>query len=208
MPTRRDRQPLTFGTTRLEAFSDGVFAIAITLLVLELEVPDAPSGSLSHALAAEWPSYLAYLISFATIGAAWIAHQAITEHVERADAGFLRLNLLVLLAISFVPFPTKVVAARIHEEAAERVAVSLYGAVLLASALLMAVLWRYARRRALVREDVDDATVDALSRRLEPGVVGYVLVIVGSYLAPRVALVGYLVLAVFLLLPTRRPASS
>jgi len=188
----------------MEAFSDGVFAIAITLLVLELDVPERAGQSMWEAIGSQWPSYLAYLISFSTVGANWIAHNAITDHLERVDPGFLRLNLLLLLAVSFLPFPTKLVAERIEEEEAERVAVSLYGVVLLASAVLLAVLWRYARSRGLLRETMDEQLKDAMSRRLEPGVMGYVVVIVGSYFAPRIALVCYFVVSVYLLVPVRR----
>ncbi len=188
----------------MEAFSDGVFAIAITLLVLELEVPERAGQSMWEALGSQWPSYLAYLISFATVGAYWIAHNAITDHLDRVDAVLLRLNLLLLLSISFMPFPTKLVAQRIREEEAERVAVSLYGVAMLTSAVLLAVLWRYARSHGLLSPDLTDELVQGMTRRLEPGVVGYVVVIVASYLAPLLALVGYLVVSVYLLVPLRR----
>ena len=95
------------GTTRLEAFSDGVIAIAITLLVLELAV--ATEGSALHRLLHAWPSYLAYVVSFATIGAAWLGHTSITDRLTKANLGLLRINLLVLLLIAFLPFPTKLV---------------------------------------------------------------------------------------------------
>jgi uncharacterized membrane protein len=94
----------------MEAFSDGVFAIAITLLVLEISVREGASEDLLGAFLEQWPSYLAYLVSFATIGAAWLAHSTITHYLHGVDAVFLRVNLLLLLLISFLPFPTGLVA--------------------------------------------------------------------------------------------------
>ncbi len=99
-----------FRTGRLEAFSDGVFAIAVTLLVLDIAVTGDAGRDLLRAIGSLWPSYLAYVASFSTIGAAWLGHNAITEYLERADAAFVRLNLLLLLLVSFLPFPTRLVA--------------------------------------------------------------------------------------------------
>ena len=133
MPADEDtpRGGRSFGKGRLEAFSDGVFAIAITLLVLEIAVhpPGSPLEQVLHA----WPSYLGYVISFLTIGAAWLGHTALTERLTRSDPIFLRINLLVLLVVTFLPFPTRLVADSLHEGTdAERVAVTVYGLTLLA----------------------------------------------------------------------------
>jgi hypothetical protein len=104
-----DSQPRAPGyrTGRMEAFSDGVFAIAVTLLVLEIAVPAGSGDDLLGALGDQWPSYLGYLVSFATIGAVWFAHTVITEYLDHADSVLIRLNLLLLLVVSFLPFPTK-----------------------------------------------------------------------------------------------------
>ena len=104
-----------FRTGRLEAFSDGVFAIAVTLLILDIGVSGTAGHDLGAAIRGLWPSYLAYVASFSTIGAAWLGHNAITEYLERTDAAFVRLNLLLLLAISFLPFPTRLVAEYIRQ---------------------------------------------------------------------------------------------
>ena len=97
-------------TRRLEAFSDGVFAIAITLLVLDITVPAGSEDDLLAAVLNQWPSYLAYVVSFATIGVAWLEHNAITDYMDYADAMVVRVNLLLLLLISFLPFPTRLIA--------------------------------------------------------------------------------------------------
>src|SRR5579862_233807 len=123
-------------TGRLEAFSDGVFAIAITLLVLDIAVPASAEAHLLRSVADLWPSYLGYVVSVSTIGAMWLGHVAITEYLERTDVGFVRLNLLLLLVIAFLPFPTRLFADYIGKDSPERVAATVYGlSLLLASTL-------------------------------------------------------------------------
>jgi uncharacterized membrane protein len=134
---------------RMEGFSDGVFGFAITLLVLDLALrpPGTPLQRVLHG----WPSYLAYVISFLTIGGTWLLHTALTDQLARADSLFLRLNLLVLLVVVFLPFPTKLVADALHEHdtSGERVYVTMYGLTLLAIRLLGAALDAYARHEHL-----------------------------------------------------------
>src|SRR6478672_13622924 len=165
MNTEESPQPRRrgFRTGRLEAFSDGVFAIAITLLILDIGVSSNAGHDLLHAIRGLWPSYLAYVASFSTIGAAWLGHNAITEYLDRADAAFVRLNLLLLLFISFLPFPTRLVAEFIRQDKAERVAVTFYGIILLLSSTLLLVLWRYAVRAKLVRPDLADEEIELLT---------------------------------------------
>ena len=183
------RRGLTTG--RLEAFSDGVIAIAITLLVLDIAVPASAEAHLLRSVADLWPSYLGYLVSFATIGAMWLGHNAITEYLERADVGFMRLNLLLLLAIAFLPFPTRLFAEFIGKDSPERVAVTIYGLSLLLTSALLLALWRYAVRNQLVRPDTSDQEVQLLTRRLTPGLAGYVILILAGLFIPVVAVIGY-----------------
>jgi hypothetical protein len=103
-----EARPAGMAKGRMEAFSDGVFSIAATLLVLDLAV--RPPGSPVHQFIRAWPSYLAYLISFLTIGGTWVAHHGLTDRLDRVDSLFLRLNLLLLLFVAFPPFPTELVA--------------------------------------------------------------------------------------------------
>ena len=111
-----------------------MFAIAITLLVLDFAIH--PPGSPLHQVLHIWPSFVAYLISFLTIGAAWLGHTALTDRLARTDSVFLRLNLLLLLAVTFLPFPTGLVGEALREPSSERVFVTLYGCTLLAIRLL------------------------------------------------------------------------
>ena len=120
-----------WGTGRIEAFSDGVFAIAITLLILEVAVPESEFGNLWRGIGDQWPSYLAYATSFITIGGIWMVHHGIFRRLQYANAWVMRLNLALLMAVSFLPFPTKLMAEAIHDTDAERAAVIFYGATLL-----------------------------------------------------------------------------
>ena len=188
-------------TGRLEAFSDGVFAIAITLLVLELAVPAGSEDDLLGALADEWPAYLAYFVSFSTVGAVWFMHTVITEYLDHADSVLIRLNLLLLLVVSFLPFPTKLLGEYIHEFDPERIAATVYGINLLLSVVMVSVTWRYAVRGQLVRPDLSDEDVQTLTKRLTPTLGLYVVMILVGLFLPVLAVFGYLALALFILVP-------
>jgi uncharacterized membrane protein len=192
-----------YGTARMEAFSDGVFAIAITLLVLEIGLPPNANEDLLGAILAQWPSYLAFAVSFSTIGAIWIAHSAITEHLDRADPNLLRLNLLLLLVVSFLPFPTRLLAEHIEFRDAERVAVTIYGVWLLFASAMLSVLWRYALHAKLISDTSRDEEIQLLTRRLTPGLAGYLVLLATGLVVPFVAVIGYLAIAIFFLVPAR-----
>ena len=197
-------QRIRLRADRMEAFSDAVFAIAITLLVLEISVPASNEGDLLQALIAEWPSYLAYFVSFSTIGAIWLGHTAMTEFLREVSPGFLRLNLLLLLFVAFLPFPTHLLAANTASAGDERVAVTLYGLVLLINALCLSALWRFALREDLVHVDRTDVDYRLLTRRLTPGLAFYLVFIVVGLFIPTVAVFGYLLVAIGLLIPLRQ----
>ena len=152
-------------TGRTEAFSDGVFAIAITLLVLEIGIPASEFDDLWSAIFHEWPAYLGYATSFLTIGGLWLAHHGIFRRLRYANNAVMRINLLLLMAVSFLPYPTKLVAEAIRDESAERAAAIFYGLCLLAIALLFSALWgAVARDRELLRPEVSDEEVNAILR--------------------------------------------
>jgi uncharacterized membrane protein len=190
-------------TGRLEAFSDSVFAFAVTLLVLDLAVPAVSQRNLLSALGGQWQAYLAYVVSFATIGAVWIGHSLITEYLERADGTLVRLNLLLLLLVSFLPFPTRLLAHYIAVDSSEKVAATIYGLTLLCTAGLLSVLWRYALHEHLVVPDADDTELSILTQRLTPGLAGYVLLLGLGLVVPVVAVIGYFLLALFYIIPFR-----
>jgi uncharacterized membrane protein len=194
-------------TGRLEAFSDGVFAIAITLLVLDIAVPASAEAHLLRSIANLWPSYLGYVTSVSTIGAIWLGHVAITEYLERTDVGFVRLNLLLLLVIAFLPFPTRLFAEFIGTDSPERVAATIYGLSLLLASTLLLVLWRYALRNRLVRPDAADEELQLLTKRLTPGLAGYLVLIIAGLFIPDLAVTGYLAIALYGIIPFRGSGS-
>jgi uncharacterized membrane protein len=195
--------PRGLGTGRLEAFSDGVFAIAITLLVLDIALPASASKHLLRSVGDLWPTYLAYVASFSTIGATWLGHNAITEYLDRVDPVFIRLNLLLLLVVAFLPFPTKLFADYIGHNTLERISATFYGVTLLLCSTLLMVLWRYAVRKGLVRPDAADEEIDFLTQRLTPGLAGYLVLIIAGLFIPIVAVIGYLAVALYYIVPTR-----
>ena len=200
-----DQKPGPDGTlskTRMEAFSDGVIAIAITLLVLDLAVrpPGSPLEQFWHG----WPSYLAYVVSFLTIGAAWIAHNALTDRLERTDTLLLRLNLLFLMLVAFLPFPTRLVADGLHEDVAgERVATVVYGLTLLAIRLMFFVMDTYTRREGLLLPGAADPDLQEERRKFRYVVVGYSATIVVAIFFPFAAVALYFAIAIFLVVPFR-----
>jgi uncharacterized membrane protein len=138
---------------RLEAFSDGVFAIAITLLILDVRVDREPGRSLAHSLGRATPEIVAYAATFLQIGIMWANHHALFRIVERVDQLLLLANLLLLGCVSFLPVPTRLLAE--HTTGADaRTAMALYGATLTACAVSFNIIWRYAVRRRLLVEGV------------------------------------------------------
>jgi uncharacterized membrane protein len=185
----------------MEAFSDGVFSIAATLLVLDIAL--RPPGKPLEQVLRAWPAYVGYLISFLTIGAAWLAHSALTDRLTRADSLLLRINLLLLLVVAFLPFPTKLIAEALHNTDEERVFVTVYGLTLLVIRLLIFALDAYARREHLYAPRQADEDLQTERRQLWPSLAGYVIAILIGLAAPTVAVVLYFALAVFLVVPFR-----
>jgi uncharacterized membrane protein len=188
--------------TRLEAFSDGVMAIAITLLVLDLAL--RPPGSPLHQFLEGWPSYLAYVVSFLTIGAAWIDHNALTDRLARVDTVLLRINLLFLLLIAFLPFPTRLVSESLHESTSpERVATVVYGVTLLAIQLVFYCLDAYARREHLLEAGAEPPDLRSERRKFRFAVIGYTVTILLAFVVPAIAVAFYFGIAIFLVVPFR-----
>src|SRR5690242_6700675 len=145
-------------TARILAFSDGVFAIAITLLILELKVPQVETGLLD-ALRAEWPSYLSYIMSFIVIGVIWAQHHHVySTLIVRADHVFVLINVLFLMWVAFLPFPTGVVAEHLENTHTAPTAMAFYTGTFLFGAVIYQLFWRYARHGyRLLAQDADPA---------------------------------------------------
>lgn len=163
-------------TNRIEAFSDGVFAIAVTLLVLELKVPqlaeEAGSGELWSALLHRWPSYAAYLVSFMTILIVWVNHHRLFTIIQRSDSRFLFINGLLLLVVTTIPFLTALLA-EFFEKPSASVACAIYSGMFVLLALAFNAFWRYAYRNHLLARTVTAQQITAISRSLWFGPLTY-----------------------------------
>jgi uncharacterized membrane protein len=170
---------------RLEAFSDGVFAIAITLLVLELSVPKGhPEGGLWAALGREWPSFFAYLVSFLVIGIMWVNHHAVFDKVRAVDRAVLFANLALLLFVSLIPFPTRLVAEYLTTRDAS-VAMAVYSSTMVGSAVGYNLLWLAVTRDAgILHEHLDRVAHRAAIRRFGVGVLVYLATVGLSFVNP------------------------
>jgi len=166
---------MTEDTTRLEAFSDGVFAIAITLLVLELRVPGgSENAELWAGLRALWPSYLAFVLSFFVILLMWVNHHELLRLLQAVDYPLLFANGFVLLMVTFVPFPTAVLAQHLVTPAA-RAAVGFYCGTFIVVGISWALLFRVMVGRGLIAPDVDAATIARIGRANLIGPLVYIL---------------------------------
>jgi len=186
---------------RVEVFSDGVFAIAITLLVLDISIAPSDYDHLRHALLHEWPAYLAYVTSFLTVGSVWIAHHNLFSRLGFIDPVLLRLNLVLLMAAAFLPFPTSVLAQALHHGGtAERTAVVFYGA----TALLIELLLRRAERYANSQQNLQIEPTTAIRehgpvkgwRRWVSTLLYAAAILFGVFLFPKVAVIGYLAVGI------------
>jgi uncharacterized membrane protein len=161
---RADPPSVHRDTGRLVAFSDGVFAITITLLILEIRPPE-DDERLLHGLLALWPSYLAYAVTFLFIGQVWANHHVMFDHIRAADRTMLLLNTLLLMVVAFLPFATSVLAGALRRGHDQRTAVVFYGIAFTLTALTFNAVWQYARRRRLLSEALDAAGATAIGQR-------------------------------------------
>jgi uncharacterized membrane protein len=184
-------------TTRLEAFSDGVFAIAITLLILEIRVPPFEDGPLWPALLALWPSYLAYAISFGTILIMWLNHHALLKVIRRVDNAFILLNGVLLMAITFVNFPTAVLAAHIDQPDAQ-IAALFYSGTYVITAIIFNILWRYAsHNHRLLYPKFEQALVRDITRQFRIGPLMYLVAFLAAFVSVPVSVGINAALAIF-----------
>lgn len=188
---------------RLDAFTDGVLAIVITILVLELKVPPvSESADLWHALTGEWRDYAGYLISFVFVGGIWITHSSATSYIKRADGVVFRLNLVILFFVSLLPFLTSLMTTHLGESG-ENLAVALYGADLFIASGLLSVFIGYAAHHPdLAADDLADESLRSIEVRRRALLVGQCLAVLLALFWPNGAVALYLVLSfAFLILP-------
>jgi uncharacterized membrane protein len=188
-------------TSRLETFSDGVFAIAITLLVLLFETPELHGEeSLGHVLLDQWPSYVSYVVSFVTIGIIWVNHHTIFRLVGRVDRVFLFVNVLFLMCVAFIPYPTAVISRYVRSDDASAAAV-MYGLSLTATAICFNALWQYAARGfRLLAADADRREVAGITRSYWPGAFLYAGATAVALVSATASVALFLLLALFYVL--------
>jgi uncharacterized membrane protein len=189
-------------SARIEAFSDNVFAVAITLLILEIRIPDGSSSNLLIQLIKQWPSYLAFFISFAFIGIMWTNHHRLFTYIHRSNDTLLFLNLLLLLGVCVVPFSTAVLAKNLGNSG-QRAATVLYNAVYFVISLLFNLLWRYcvAKDHYMLGEHVDIHSARKLSFQYGFGPLLYLFCVVLAWISIYASLVMNCLMALFFALP-------
>jgi uncharacterized membrane protein len=187
-------------TSRLEAFSDGVFAIAITILIFDIKAP-TNTQHLLPALLALWPSYLGYVLSFLLVGLLWVNHHVMFEHIVKADRLLMFVNTVLLLVVAFVPFATSVLAATFRSGAGENIAVALYGVTLTAAGLLFNAIWSHADRGGLFDEGVTARGIRRMTKRILFGPAMYAIGAIIGFFLPVVGVVVYALLILFYWLP-------
>jgi uncharacterized membrane protein len=195
-------------TSRTEAFSDGVFAIAATLLVLELKIPRVEAGELLGALLEQWPSYATYAVSFLTIGIIWVNHHTIMDRVRRVDRPLLFINLVFLMLLAAIPFPTALLADYLNEGHDDRLAAAIYGGTMWAMGLAICAIWAYVVRGDLLHEGVDRDLARSSLRIFALGIPAYPLGVVISALNAELGLVVYALVALFYMFDALPPLNQ
>ena len=195
-------------TSRLETFADGVMAIAITLLILEVKSPDVEGSRLTAALAHQWPSYAAYVVSFLTIGIIWVNHHHMFKLVERSTHAFLMLNVVFLMTIAALPWPTALVAEHLRDSG-RTIAAVVYGLTMVSVAIMFNVVWWYASKDLrLLDQRLDAQALRKATRNYLVGPIVYGIATLVALVNPWVSLAIYAALAVYWLLPGTGPRSS
>ena len=184
--------------SRVEAFADGIFAFAATLLILNLAVTEG--SPLGRQLVEIWPSYAAYAVSFTTIGVIWMNHQLVMHQISHVNRLFLVLNVLFLMLIAFIPFPTRLLALHINHDGGEAAALA-YGITLTLTAVLFNAMWRYATWSGrLIRSDADPKVLRGISRSYVIGPIVYLAATLVALFSPLASAGLYAAIAVFYVL--------
>ena len=190
-------------TNRLEAFSDGVFAVAITLLILEINVPEGEH--LWHDLKEEWPSFASFFVSFWVIGIIWVNHHGLLDHIKRTDRPVLYLNLLVLMTVVFIPFSTALMADHLKSGADEKVAALVYALAFLAMGIAFNLFWTYiVKHRRELGVEIPDEEVRRMSVGFMIGSPIYLVAVIMAFISPAVVLIIIPAVAVYYMLAGMR----
>jgi uncharacterized membrane protein len=204
---RRSQAVAGLTTGRITAFSDGVFSIAITLLVLNLQVPKGSTHlpDLLNKLQALWPNLMSYILSFVIIGIYWIAHHNMFHYIERSNRVFLWINILLLMCVAFIPFSAGLLGqfSFIDQLPLARVAEIIYASNLILTNLMLSLLWWYATsNHRLVDQDIDPHFVHTVNRRNMTAPVVYLVSIGLSFLSPLASLIVFFLFPLYYIFPS------
>ena len=197
-------------TLRLEAFSDGVIAIAITLLILNIKIPQARDGKLFDAVTNQWPSYAAFVVSFAVIGIMWVSHHSMFQRIANTDRPLLFLNLLLLLGIAFLPYPTALLGAYIRDGGANsHIAAAVYSTTMVGIGLAFAGLWWHlGRRPELLVDGIPPENLRRATLRSLVGPAVYTATVGLAFISAAACFVVYVGIAIYFAMgPSSRAAT-
>ncbi|MBV8694966.1 MAG: DUF1211 domain-containing protein [Chloroflexi bacterium] len=201
--SRENRPSPSLSTGRIEAFSDGVFAVAITLLVLNLQVPQIAASLVSSELIFKlsdlWPKLVTYALSFVIVGIYWVAHHNTFHCIKHSDRNLLWLNILLLLCIVFIPFPT----ALLGQYPLQRISVVIYGGTLVITGLVLQLLWWYVTANHLLDNEINPHVVQLATRRNLMAPLIYLFAIGISFLSVQISLAFFVLVPVLYILPGR-----
>jgi len=195
------RHDPTEGTARLEAFSDGVMAIVITLLVFTIEIPSG-EADLGAFLRSQWPSYVAFVTAFLTLGVWWVNHHELFRLIQRTTHGFLLVNVLFLMSVALLPIPTQLVA-RYWGTDGETVALVAFGAVAVFAALMWNAIWFFALKRDLLLPGLGAERIRSFTRRTLMGAPTFLIGMILAVVSAPASLAFYLIVVLFYMLPSR-----
>ena len=202
MPVLRGRSGRS--TDRMEAFTDGVIAIAITLLTLDLHVPlhdvAGNDSQVWRALLDSWPNFVAFLMSFIVVGIIWINHHTMFTHIQRTDSNLVLYNTFFLLTVSVLPFTTALLAEYLGHEG-ERAAVLVYNGWFILVALAFNLLWRHSRSAGLRDAEIDSVVTREAERRALLGIPIYTALFLVALFSPTISIIGTGIMAILYALP-------
>jgi uncharacterized membrane protein len=196
--SEEDRSPV-----RLLAFSDGVYAVAITLLILSIQTPqlkDVPGNRLLDTLLQQWPSWLSYILSFSAVGIGWINHHEMFRNIKRTDVTLLALNLIILLFTTIFPVPTRLLAEYIRDADGLRVAAVAYGLVLVCISFGYFFVWYYAAKASLLDQQLAPRTIQHETRKQALEVLLAIVAVVIAFINAPLGITTYVLLALYYLI--------
>ncbi len=183
---------------RVEAFSDGVFAVAVTLLILNLQVPhlkDSPSSELVDTLVKQWPSYLSYAVAFLTLGSVWVSHHQMLRYFDRADSTLQTLNVLFLMFITLTPFTTALLGEYIQQTDKLSVTLVIFGAVWVVNGFCFSLMWRYAVQSGILKASVTPTMIRNMTISASFGSIFSVFASILALFLPQVSLILFVAIA-------------